>query len=346
MAKATQTNQPKYERSVLVVDDDCDDLAMAGQAFHALSDDRWEVHLATDASEGLKELHHGKIQLVVLAVNSPVVDVGLLLGSYGPAQGNFKKVVLASPATEESRAASLAAGADLFLEKPISPEGLKSVFDQLCDLLDWKSAPGVKGVLHGVPLADLVQMECVGGNSSIIELFNEQPLGRIYIEQGLIVHAVCGDKSGERAFNTLFTLTGGTFELLEYEIPSERTINRTWEYLLGEALRLREELNQRAEAGKTGATGAEDAAGGPYGEATEMLICSPEGEELYSWQCANAAERIKLLQAIAERAEKLIPTLQLGRLDRVEVQMSDGRAILQPRTDRMIFVRVGNPAKA
>jgi predicted regulator of Ras-like GTPase activity (Roadblock/LC7/MglB family) len=52
------------------------------------------------------------------------------------------------------------------------------------------------------------------------------------------------------------------------------------------------------------------------------------------------------MQKVARRAEQLTPQLQLGRLDRLEIQMAGGRAILQPRADRMIFVRLAaNPAK-
>ena len=200
--------------------------------------------------------------------------------------------------------------------------------------------------LCGVSLPDLVHMECVGGNTSILELFYEQPLGRIYIEQGQVVHAVCGEISGERAFQKLFTITGGTFELREFEVPSERTINRTWEFLLGEALRHREQLAQREQAGKNLSMGTDGVAGDPSGEAVEMLVCAATGETLYNWQCADAAARVTLLQTVAQRAEKLVPDLQLGRLDRVEIQLADGRAVLQPRTDRMIFVRVASPAKA
>lgn len=57
----------------------------------------------------------------------------------------------------------------------------------------------------------------------------------------------------------------------------------------------------------------------------------------------DAAARVTLLQAIAARAEKLIPELQLGKLDRVEIQLAAGRAILQPRADRLVFVHLAAP---
>jgi CheY-like chemotaxis protein len=339
MAKENKT-KTEPERRILIVDDDRDDLATAGEAFRELSGDRWEIHLATGVTEALAVLQADKIALVVLAVNTPVLDVALLLGGFGRQHPRLKKVILAHPATDEVRAASLAAGADLFFEKPVSPEALKSVFERLGELLGWTSPPGFQGILHSVGLADLVQMECLGRESSVLELFHEQPLGRIYIEEGLIIHAVCGEMSGERAFHKLLALTGGTFELRDFELPAERTINRTWEFLLGEAQRQRELSGQRVRAGENFSNGENGVSSEPSGQASEILICSAAGEVLLNWQCAAPAARVTLMQNVAQQAGKLIPDLQLGKLDRVEIQLAGGRAILQPRADRLVFARI------
>jgi CheY-like chemotaxis protein len=330
----------KPERRVLIVDDDRDDLATVGDSFRALSENRWQIYTAASVAEALTILAGEKIELVVLAVNSPVLEVSLLLGSLGR---HLKKAVMAAAAAGDQRAASRAAGADLFVEKPVSPEGLKSVFAGLCQLLDWTTPQGFQGVLRRVGLPDLIQMECLGRNSSILELYHEHSLGRIYIENGQVIHAVCGEIFGERAFQKLLTLTGGTFELREFELPSERTINRTWEFLLGEAARQREQLNLRARSGESTFTGAEASSSEPANRAAEMLVCTSTGAVLYHWQCPDLPARVALLQTVARRAESLIPELQLGKLDRLEIQLPGGRAVLQPRADRLVFVRVTRP---
>ncbi len=335
----------EHERRVLIVDDEADYLATVCDSFRALSEGRWQTHAAASAEAALKILQTEAIELVVADINMPGQDGVQFIGELHRRHPQIKKVVMTALASEEKNAASSAAGANLFLEKPVSPEGLKSVFEKLCELIDWKNTQGFQGVLRSVGLPDLVQMECVGKNSSILELFHEHPLGRIYIDQGQITHAVCGEIFGERAFQKLFTITGGTFELLDFEVPPERTINRTWEVLLAEALRQREQLAQRAQAGEKILTADETAAATPVGQTAEMFICSAAGEVLYNWQCADAAARVTLLQAVALRAEKLIPELQLGKLDRVEIQLADGRAVLQPRADRLVFMRVAAPTE-
>jgi len=341
MAKA---KKQEHERRVLILDDEPDYLATVCDCFRALSEGRWQIDTAASAAQAVERLKTEVIELVVTDINMPGQDGVQFIGELHRRHPQLKKVIMTAQASAEKRDASLAAGADLFLEKPVSAEGIKSIFEKLSELLDWKNTQGFQGVLRSVGLPDLIQMECVGQNSSILELFNEQPLGRIYIDQGQIIHAVCGEIFGERAFQKLFTITGGTFELLDFEVPPEHTINRTWEVLLAEALRQREQLAQRAQvSGKNLA--ADSTAAEPVGQTAEMLICSAAGEVLYNWQCADAAARVTLLQAVAQRAEKLIPELQLGKLDRVEIQLPVGRAVLQPRADRLVFMRVATPPK-
>ena len=337
-------NPSHAELHVLIVDDDRDDLTMLGDAFRTLSEGRWRIHAALGVAEALHAIKSGKIQLVVLAVNSAALDVSLLLGSFSEHHAEFKTVVVAATATAENRVTSLAGGADLFFEKPVSPEGLRAVFVSVSELVGWALPPDFQTASNnGVGLGDLIQMECLARNSSVLELFREQSLGRIYLEEGRIIHAVCGEISGERAFQKLLACTGANFELHDFEPPPERTINRTWDYLLGEATRLREASAARTGAGAEISVADETAAHQPAGTVAELLICSAGGEVLYQWQCADAATRLALLREIAQRAEALVPHLQLGKTDRLEIQLAGGRAILQPRGDRMIFVRVTNP---
>ena len=338
MAKVNQT-EPRHH--VLIVDDDRDYLAAAGDAFAWLSDNAWKIHVATGAAQAQAAVETGKIQLAVLDVKPTGSEVTELISQLRQRQPKLKIVVMAGTATDETRAASLAAGADLFLEKPMSPEALNAVFENFCELLGWAVPPPNPTDRRSVGLTDLIQMECQARNSSVLEIFREHSLGRIYIEQGQIIHAICGEFSGETAFQKLLGIAGGTFELRDFELPSERTLNRTWEYLLAEAARQRELSDLRARAG--GGVSGDTVSTEPAGRASELLICGGDGEMFYQWQCADAAARLKLLQNIAHRAGALVLEIQLGKLDRLEIQLADGRAILQPRADRLIFARIAAP---
>src|ERR1035441_4471116 len=67
--------------------------------------------------------------------------------------------------------------------KPHTPDGFKSVFAMLDDLISWAPQQGFQGMLRRVGLQDVIQMECLGRNSSVLEVYNEHVLGRIYIDR-------------------------------------------------------------------------------------------------------------------------------------------------------------------
>ena len=105
-------------------------------------------------------------------------------------------------------------------------------------------------MLRRVGLQDVIQMECLGRNSSVLEVYNEHVLGRIYIENGNIIHAAGGDLTGERALQQLLALPGGSFELVPFELPPQNTISGPWEFLLMEAARVRDEARRANRPGE------------------------------------------------------------------------------------------------
>ena len=118
-------------------------------------------------------LKQKQMDLVVVDVNMPVLDGIQFLDLLGERHPDTKKVSLTASATEEKRSACLAAGAELFIEKPSSDDGFKSVFAMLDDLMNWAPQQGFQGKLRRVGLQDVIQMECLGRNSSVLEVYNE-----------------------------------------------------------------------------------------------------------------------------------------------------------------------------
>ena len=170
-----------------------------------------------------------------------MLDGVQLLGIINKRYPDVKKVVLTGSATESHRAACLANGAELFLEKPITPDGIKFVFNVLNDLLSWTQREGFSGTLKQVGLPDVIQIQCLGRNSCILEVRNQQTRGEIYIENGMVVHATAGGLAGEKAFHLLLTLNNGEFHLQPFKQPAERTVHGPWELLLMESARRHDE---------------------------------------------------------------------------------------------------------
>ena len=118
---------------------------------------------------------------------------------------------------------------------------MRFVFNILSDLMAWNKREGFSGTLRQVGLTDIIQIECLRRSSCILEIHTPQAKGEIYIESGVILHAVAGAVSGQKALHRLLSLNNGEFHLHPFRRPLERTIQGSWECLLLESARVRDE---------------------------------------------------------------------------------------------------------
>ena len=338
---------PAKQHQILFVDDETIFLDTIRALFTAWSKNGWQIECAGSADQALEILKTRKFDLIVVDVNMPVLDGVQFLRILSRRYPDVKKAALSGYATEDRRSASLANGAELFIEKPRSAEGLKSIFVMLDELVTWKQQAGFQGMLRRVGLQDVIQMECLGRNSSILEVQDRQVNGKIYIEDGRIVHAVAGAVKGEVAFQKLLSLPGGSFQLQHFEPPPEHTIEGQWEFLLMEAARVRDEAAGQAPETEPAVEPEPSPAVEPTAPAAvmsvrvaETLICSGQGRQFYEWQCADVNARMALLLEIAQLAARVGRLLPLGKFDRLEIQLLSSRAVAQVRPDRMVFVHV------
>ncbi len=144
----------------------------------------------------------------------PVVDGIQFLALLNRKYPAVQKVTLSAYADDASRAACLSHGAELFLEKPRDPSDLEIIFATLRELARHKPViTGFRGVLRQVSLQDVIQMECLNRNSSILQVNAGQWQGEIFIKDGSIIHAHAGDRNGEAGLNRILCLKGGEFSL-------------------------------------------------------------------------------------------------------------------------------------
>ena len=339
---------PAKQLQILFVDDDSVFLDTLRDLFKTWSKNTWRITTASSADQALEILKTGQFDLIVVDVNMPVLDGIQFLRILDRRFPDLKKAAITGLASEEKRSACLANGAELFIEKPRSAEGLKSIFVMLEELVTWKQQAGFQGMLRQVGLQDVIQMECLGRNSSILEINNRQLTGRIYIEDGRIVHAIAGEMRGEPAFQKLLSLAGGSFQLQHFEPPPERSIEGQWEFLLMEAARVRDETageKSAAEPDVPSEAPAPALAPDPASSAVavrvaETLICGNQGRMLYQWHCTDANARLALLTEIGRQAARVGRMLSLGKFDRLEMQLPASRAVAQVKTNHMVFVHV------
>ena len=237
---------PQKRKKVLFVDDDAKLLDLVRQLMSFLSEDSWEIFTAPDVSRALRLLQDQRIDLLVIDIHMPVVDGLQFLNLLQRKYPNILKVVLTGDATEEYRARCLNNGAELFLEKPREEGGWRTIHATLHELARFQPEEGFRGVLRRVGLADVLQMECLARHSVVLKVSTGSTHGTVFVKDGQIIHAQCGGRVGEEAFNYLLSLGGGEFDVQTYAEPPQRTIEGSWEFLLMEAARRRDEATESA----------------------------------------------------------------------------------------------------
>lgn len=355
----------KAKKKILFVDDSTDFLEIFTAAMQIQSKGEWEIYTAPDAGKALTLLQQNQMHLAVVDAQMPLVDGLQLLKLIGMKHPNLPKVVLTGCPNPHDRAASMANGADLYLEKPTSPEGIETIYSTLNELARVETEEhGFQGTIRRVGLNDIIQMECLGRNSAILEIFNKETRGEIFIKNGCIIHAQTSNElTGQPAFFYLLSISGGGFKLKPFVAPAEISITKQWEHLLMEAARRRdetdilrkgdvateEEIEREVEAqerasrtSRTGAMGM-PAIRFPKGkpepvQISEMAVFSAQGDVLYEWQCSDVELRKRFLQFVSEKSKLIAEGLSLGHFDVLELHNSRCRMVAQVQDEAGIYV--------
>ena len=360
-------NESAKRKKVLFVDDDVNYLNLIQNLFLQMSKGCWEISTAQNHAQALEILRNGRVDLSVLDFKMPVMD-GLqflkLLGRTHPGQ---QAAILSGRLSDAESKACEESGAVLVLQKPVGNDGFATVFSALDSLAGAAPQEGFRGMMRRLGLSEVLQMECLGSKSSVLEIFTGKVRGRIFICDGAIIHAETGSISGETALYGLLGLTGGEFNFSEYKEPPRRTIEGSWEGLLMEAARLVDEgtvvLPDTPEAAPevttetipefVSAPKAQTASVPPEAaikheehvhtesevQIEEILLGSSGGNVLYECGCKNVDGRLKLMEQIEQQARQVSESVKVGLFDRLEIVTSKGRIVCQIQPQRRIFVR-------
>ena len=340
-------------KALLFVDDDVEFLSNIQALFAEIAHGRWDIFAAENHAQALALLAKLRVDLVVLDIGMPGLDGIQFLQLLGRTHPGQPVAILTGMATEEVRKTCLESGAALFLEKPVAPNGFATIFAALDALAGAQPQGGFRGMMRRVGLQEVLQLECLGRKSSVLEIFTGRVRGRIFICDGGIVHADSGALQGEVALYGLLALRGGEFNLLPFTEPARRTIQGHWESLLMEAARLNDEgqvFLEPEDAGPGAAEPGQLAVAGAMEPATdqvhieEIVLCSGTGEVLYEWGSKSLELRLRLLEQIEQQANQLSSLAPVGRFDRVEILTAEDRIVCQVQPDRRLFVRrAGTP---
>lgn len=296
----------------------------------------WIVHTAGNYSMALSCLKSTPMDLVILDINMPVVDGLQLLTIIKRNHPSLPVVLLSASIKPETRQYALDQGAALVLDKT----DMGAHFDNIYPALEASAArpvEGFEGVVRKVGLTEVLQLECLGRKSSVLEIKSTHAGGSIYISEGSIIHAEAGNLVGVPALARLLGLKGGQFKLKPFTKPSQQSVEGQWESLLMEAAQASDE-----QAGEPDHKGSEfPTVGASDRRVEEIVLISASGEILYQRDAPEAEKRVTLLEWLANSSVgvgQLFPSL--GRLDRLEIRDTGSRVICLFRPENKTFVRL------
>jgi CheY-like chemotaxis protein len=224
---------------ILLLDDDKDLLELYREILSQLPS-RPEIFTSTTGARAIAMLAAEPFTLLVSDLNMPKMDGLQVLSIVRKKFPELRTVVLTSVLDEQFRSRVYSLGVDLFWQKPASGEEIKHFLECLESLLGRESQNGFRGV-HSKSLVDIIQLECLSQNSTVLKIINGPLVGRIWVQGGEVMDAATDDLGGEEAFHRILSWKAGNFEALPSEPNHARTIFSPYQGLLLETAQAHDE---------------------------------------------------------------------------------------------------------
>lgn len=109
---------------------------------------------------------------------------------------------------------------------------------------------GISGSLSDVSLVELLQLMLWGQKTGVITVFWRGTSGRLFVQEGQVVHASFAGEQGEPAAYRLLSRDGGSFTWESGPAACPTTIETSTQNLLLETARLMDEGDEAANAPK------------------------------------------------------------------------------------------------
>lgn len=224
------------KKQILLVDDEAYILDMISWY---LSEDQeiYDIISAESAEQAIEIIAREAISLVVADINMGGMSGLDLLAYIRNRYPQIKVILMTGEKSEQIRKDVQQSGCLHFLQKPLEMKSLKKL---IADELG-KTDEGFCGTLKNIHLTDLIQLCCHAAINTAIRVFKGGKDGMIFIREGEIAHAVCGDNIGESAFYEILGWKSGRFETLGEMPISQISISKSWHHLLMEAARKTDE---------------------------------------------------------------------------------------------------------
>ncbi len=216
-------------KRVLVVDDEEDMLWMLQRNLNKGMQDV-EILAAKSGEEALAILSDNPANLVITDINMPGMsglDLLIEINNKFPKTGVIIMTAYPSNAYENK---AMMSGSLRFIEKPFDINDVRAIVKEAL-----KVNEGFQGTVDGVDLIDIVQFNALSRATAALKVTTGDQEGMIFFKDGAVVHAMCGQQVGEKAFFTILSFNGGSLQNIRGVQPPIVSIHKSIEGLLFEA---------------------------------------------------------------------------------------------------------------
>jgi CheY-like chemotaxis protein len=221
----------KNLKKVLIVDDE-ETLTWSMARSLSRDKDKYEVIIANNGREALNLLKKNKIDLVISDIRMPDINGLDLLVKIKKEYPQTQVIIMTAYGSSDVQKEANRRGSLYYVEKPFEISDIRKI---IIDLIGLKK--GFRGKVLGLQLTDIIQMNCLGRLTTALIITRDGEKGIIYLNEGEIIHAECGEQKGAEAFYRILSWQEGEFASNIGATPPAQTIYQSWEHLLVEAMR-------------------------------------------------------------------------------------------------------------
>ncbi|TFH01206.1 MAG: response regulator, partial [Calditrichales bacterium] len=218
-------------KRVLVVDDE-DDLTWSISKHLAKDKNKYELICVNSGKKALDVLSQLPVKLVISDIRMPEISGLELLTRVRESYPATKVIIMTAYGSSEVHDEANARGCFKYIEKPFEISELRQLILEAIE-----ERKGFQGTISDFHLSDLIQMNCLGRITTALHIKGDDYEGSIYILEGNIVHASCGEKEGEEAVFEMLAWGGGQFSTERGKKAPKETIIKGWQSLLLEGMR-------------------------------------------------------------------------------------------------------------
>ncbi|NWG03857.1 MAG: response regulator [Syntrophaceae bacterium] len=222
-------------KKVLIVDDE-ETLTWSMARSLSKDKDKFEVMIANNGKEALNLLQKNEIDLVISDIRMPDINGLDLLVKIKKEYPQTRVIIMTAYGSSDVQKEANRRGSLFYVEKPFEISDIRKI---IIDLIGKKK--GFQGKVFGLQLTDIIQMNCLSRLTTALIITRNGERGIIYLNEGEIIHAECGDQKGTDAFYKILGWQEGEFVSNIGATSPLQTIYQNWEHLLVEAMRRNDE---------------------------------------------------------------------------------------------------------